>query len=107
MAATDPADLVDPTAKQAPAGVTREQAELMRSEMATLQKNIKLVEGALGPDHLRLVVAGRFVERLLRNDRLARYLDRNHGEILIEFRQIVAQLTQHAPTVEAQNGKSA
>ena len=107
LAATDSADLVDPTAKKAPAGVTREQAELMRSEMANLQKNIKLVEGALGPDHLRLVVAGRFVERLLQNDRLARYLGRRHGEILREFRQIVAQLTQHVLTAEAQNGGSA
>jgi hypothetical protein len=100
LAATDPADLVDPTAKKAPAGVTREQAELMRSEMANLQKNIKLIEGALGPDHLRLVVAGRFVERLLQNDRLARYLDRSHSEILGEFRQIVAQLAQHVPVAE-------
>ena len=107
LAATDSADLVDPRAKKATAGVTREQAELMRSEMANLQKNIKLVEGALGPDHLRLVVAGRFVERLLQNDRLARYLDRSHGEILGEFRQIVAQLTQHEPMAEARNGESA
>ncbi len=107
LAATEPSDLVDPTAKKTPAGVSREQAERMKSEMATLQKNIKLVEGALGPDHLRLVVAGRFVERLLQNDRLARYLDRSHGEILIEFRQIVAGLARHVPTAEAQNGESA
>ena len=103
LAATDSADLVDPTAKKAPAGVTREQAERMKSEMANLQKNIKLVEGALGPDHLPLVVAGRFIERLLQNDRLARYLDKNHGEILGEFRQIVAGLAQPAPTTEARS----
>jgi hypothetical protein len=46
------------------------------------------------------VVAARFVERLLQNDRLARYLYRSHGEILGEFRQIVAQLTQHVPVAE-------
>ena len=106
LAATGSADLVDPTARKAPAGVTREQAELMKSEMANLQKNIKLVERALGPDHLRLVVAGRFVERLLQNDRLARYLERNHGEIVGEFRQIVAQLTQQVPMAEARNGET-
>jgi hypothetical protein len=107
LAATDAADLVDPAAKKTPAGVTREQAERMKSEMANLQKNIKLVEGALGPDHLRLVVAGRFVERLLQNDRLTRYLDKNHGEILGVFRQIVAGLAQHAPMTEAGGGESA
>ena len=101
LAASDAADLVDPAAKKPPAGVTREQAERMKAEMANLQKNIKLIEGTLGPDHLRLVVAGRYVERLLQNDRLARYLDKNHGEILGEFRQIVAGLVQPASTTEA------
>jgi hypothetical protein len=37
----------------------------------------------------------------LQNDRLARYLDKNHGEILGEFRQIVAGLVQPAATTEA------
>ncbi len=106
LAASDAADLVDPAAKKTPAGVTREQAERMKAEMANLQKNIKLIEGTLGPDHLRLVVAGRYVERLLQNDRLARYLDKNHGEILSEFRQIVAGLAQQAPTTEARSSEA-
>ncbi|MCJ8140075.1 plasmid partitioning protein RepB C-terminal domain-containing protein [Falsirhodobacter halotolerans] len=106
LAASDATDLVDPTAKKPPAGVTREQAERMKAEMANLQKNIKLIEGTLGPDHLRLVVAGRYVERLLKNDRLARYLDKNHGEILGEFRQIVAGLAQPAPTTEARSSEA-
>ncbi|GAB1364054.1 plasmid partitioning protein RepB C-terminal domain-containing protein [Rhodobacter sp.] len=101
LAASDATDLVDPSAKKSPAGVTREQAERMKAEMANLQKNIKLIEGTLGPDHLRLVVAGRYVERLLQNDRLARYLDKNHGEILGEFRQIVAGLAQPVSSTEA------
>lgn len=96
LAATDAADLVDPAARKSPVGVTREQAERMKAEMASLQKNIKLIEGTLGPDHLRLVVAGRYVERLLQNDRLVRFLERNHQEILGEFRQIVAGLAQPA-----------
>jgi hypothetical protein len=96
LAATDPTDLVDPNSKKDTPGVSREQAERMKDEMANLQKNIKLIEGNLGTDHLRLVVAGRYVERLLQNERLARYLDKNHGEILGELRQIVGGL---APTI--------
>ena len=107
LAASDATDLVDPAAKKQPAGVTREQAERMKAEMANLQKNIKLIEGSLGPDHLRLVVAGRYVERLLQNDRLARYLDKNHGEILGEFRQIVAGLAQSVSSTEAGSSKGA
>lgn len=94
LAATDADDLVDPASKKEPVGVTREQAERMKAEMASLQKNIKLIEETLGPDHLRLVVAGRYVERLLTNDRLIRYLEKNHGEILGELKQIVAGLSR-------------
>lgn len=47
--ASDATDLVDPAAKKPPVGVTREQAERMKAEMANLQKNIKLI-GTLGPD---------------------------------------------------------
>lgn len=100
LAATDADDLVDPASKKEPVGVSREQAERMKAEMASLQKNIKLIEGTLGPDHLRLVVAGRYVERLLTNDRLVRYLEKHHGEILGELRQIVAGLTQPGPSPE-------
>jgi hypothetical protein len=101
LAATDPGDLIDPASKKETPGITHEQAERMKAEMANLQKNIKLIEGTLGPDHLRLVVSGRYVERLLQNDRLARYLDKNHGEILGEFRQIVAGLAKTVPSTEA------
>jgi hypothetical protein len=101
LAATDPGDLIDSASKKETPGITREQAERMKAEMANLQKNIKLIEGTLGPDHLRLVVSGRYVERLLQNDRLARYLDKNHGEILGEFRQIVAGLAKTVPSTEA------
>jgi hypothetical protein len=42
----------------------------------------------------------------LQNDRLARYLDKNHGEILGEFRQIVAGLVQPASTTEARRSET-
>ena len=100
LAATEAGDLVDPVAKKDP-GVSPEQAERMRTEMASLQRNIKLIEDTLGPDHLRLVVAGRYVERLLLNERLTRYLAKYHGEILNEFRKIVAHLGQLSARPEA------
>lgn len=100
LAATDAHDLVDPATRADALGVTREQAERMKAEMAGLQKNIKLIEGTLGPDHLRLVVAGRYVERLLTNERINRYLEKNHGDILGEFGRIVAALSRPEPSSE-------
>ena len=49
LAATDHLDLVDPSTKKEPAGVTREQAERMRAEMSNLQRNIKLIEDTSAP----------------------------------------------------------
>ena len=66
-------------------------------------KNIKLIEGTLGPDHLRLVVAGRYVERLLMNERINRYLEKNHGDILGEFGRIVTALSRPEPSSEGPN----
>ena len=107
LAATDRGDLVDSASRKETPGISREQAERMKAEMANLQKNIRLIEGSLGPDHLRLVVAGRYVERLLQNEKLARYLDRNHGEILGELRQIVAGLAKPAPSADASSKEDA
>lgn len=75
----------------------------MKAEMASLQKNIKLIEGTLGPDPLRLVVAGRYVERLLMTERINRYLEKNHGDILGEFGRIVAALSRPEPSSEGPN----
>ena len=100
LAATDLDDLVDPAARKEPAGVTREQAARMKAEMSSLQRNIKLIEGTLGPDHLRLVVAGRYVERLLQNDRIARYFEKYHPEIHDEFRNIVGRLEHVTSTAQ-------
>ena len=42
-----------------------------------------------GPDQLKLVVACRYIETLLSNPKLARYLTQHHRDILKEFQQIV------------------
>ena len=105
LVATDAGDLVDPVAKRNPPGVSPEQAERMRTEMASLQRKIKLIEATLGPDHLKLVVAGRYVERLLLNERLTRYLAKHHGEILNELQMIIAQLGQ--PPAHPEDGDQA
>jgi ParB-like chromosome segregation protein Spo0J len=96
LAATDPADLVDPASRKHPAGVTPDQVERMKAEMAGLQRNIKLIENTLGPDHLRLVVAARYIERLLLNERLSRYLEKHYTEIIAELRQIAAYAARPA-----------
>ena len=89
LAATSTADLVSPAKKKEIKGLSAEQVERMQSEMASLQRKVKLIEGSYGPDQLKLVVACRYIETLLGNPKLARYLTQHHQDILKEFQQIV------------------
>ena len=89
LAATSAADLVSPAKKKEIKGLSAEQVERMQSEMASLQRKVKLIEGSYGPDQLKLVVACRYIETLLGNPKLSRYLTHHHRDILKEFQQIV------------------
>ena len=52
------------------------------------QCEMKLIEDSYGPDHLNLVLARGYLVSLLNNDKVIRYLDQNHHEILNEFQKI-------------------
>ena len=61
----------------------------MERESASLDREFKLVEQTYGADHLDLVLATGYVNRLLSNARLVRYLAQHHPAILEEFQRIV------------------
>lgn len=69
-------------------GVTDEQLVLMQRESANLDREFRLIEESYGPDHLDLVLAKGYVGRLVGNDRVARYLEQHHKDILAELLQI-------------------
>jgi RepB plasmid partitioning protein len=57
-------------------------------ESANLDREFRLIEESYGPDHLDLVLAKGYLGRLANNERVARYLELRHKEILSEFIQI-------------------
>lgn len=73
-------------------GLTADQIALMEKESAKLQRNFKLIEKDYGADHLDLVLASGYVERLLSNARVVGYLAQCHPEILGEFQKLQDQL---------------
>ena len=98
LAATSGPDLVSLAKKKEITGLCAEQVERMQGEMASLRQKVKLIEGSYGPDQLKLVVACHYIETLLGNPKLSRYLTQNHRDILKEFQQIVdVTIRQHAP----------
>lgn len=71
-----------------PRGVTDEQLVLMQRESANLDREFRLIEESYGPDHLDLVLAKGYLGRLVNNERISRYLEQHHKDILSELLQI-------------------
>lgn len=88
LAATPQAQLVNPRRPKAVRGLTETQLALMERESAQLEREFKLVEQSYGTDHLHLVLAKGYLARLLANERVVRYLEQHHQELLAEFARI-------------------
>lgn len=71
-------------------GITAEQFSRMEREMAKVQGQYKLVEQNYGQDVLNLVLAQRYLEKLLANKLVARYLRQHQPDVLEQFEKIVA-----------------
>jgi hypothetical protein len=88
LAATPQDQLIDSVQPKKFNGISAEQIAQMESEMAKLQREMKLIEDSYGPDHLNLVLARGYLVTLLENPKVTRYLTQNHSEFLNEFRRI-------------------
>ena len=88
FAATPQDQLIDAGKPKSFKGISAEQIARMETEMAKLQREMKVIEDSYGPDHLNLVLARGYLVSLLGNDEVVRYLAQNHREILGEFRKI-------------------
>ena len=90
LALTPPDMLVDSAKPRKQTGVTPEQLARMEREMANVQGQYKLVEQNYGQDVLNLVLAQRYLEKLLANKLVAKYLRQHQPEVLEQFEKIVA-----------------
>jgi ParB-like chromosome segregation protein Spo0J len=96
LAATRQEDLARPERPKKVKGVTPEQMARMERELESLNKDFRAVEATFGDDVLHLVLASRYIERLIANDAISAYVEDKHPEILAEFHNIVAAGTLDA-----------
>jgi ParB-like chromosome segregation protein Spo0J len=89
LAATRQHDLVHPERPKKINGLTPEQMAKMEREMESLQRDFKVVEASYGDDFLNLVVATGYLNKLIGNTEIQRYLDSRYPELLQEFRVII------------------
>lgn len=95
LAATRPEMLIEKKSKL-PAEVSVEELARMEREMEKLFHDYKVVEDTLGETMLFLVVAKGYLARLLRNETISGYLNRFHGELLVELTAIMDAVSSDA-----------
>lgn len=88
LVAASPEDQLVTGRRKAVKGLTSDQIALMERESASLDREFKLVEQSYGTDHLDLVLATGYLNRLLGNARIVRHLAQHHAAILDEFQKI-------------------
>jgi len=88
LAATPREQLVFPDQPKKIKGLSEEQMARMESEMASLQREYRLIEENYGTDVLNLTFAKGYLGSLLGNAKIVRYLAQNHPEMLKEFQKI-------------------
>lgn len=89
LVATPAAALVEGQRPRRLNGVTPDQMARMEREMANLQGQYRLVEQSYGRDVLNLVLARGYLEKLLANAKVERYLKQLQPEVLEQFTAIV------------------
>lgn len=90
LAATKQSDLAKPDKPKEVGGMTTEQMARMERELESVNRDFKAVEDSFGDDVLHLVLASRYIGKIVANSNVSAYIDKRHPDILAEFRNIVA-----------------
>ncbi len=69
-------------------GLTEDQVATMQRESENVDRQFRLIEQSYSSDHLDLMLATGYVNRLLGNARVVRHLARHHADILGEFQKL-------------------
>jgi DNA-binding transcriptional MerR regulator len=91
LAATPQDQLVNPDKPKKVSGLSAEQMARMEAEMQSLQREYQLIEESYGTDVLNHTLATTYLRSLLNNKHVVKYLDQNHRDILLEFKNIVGE----------------
>lgn len=89
LAATKQSDLAKPDEPKKIGGMTSEQMAKMERELDNLNRDFKSIEDTYGDDVLHLVLASRYLGRLVDNGNIHEYLVKRHPEMLAEFQTII------------------
>jgi hypothetical protein len=69
-------------------GLTEDQVSTMQRESENVDRQFRAIEQTYSADQLDLMLAAGYVNRLLSNARVVRYLAQYHADILSEFQKL-------------------
>ncbi len=88
LAATPNGQLTNPKKAKNIKGLNSGQISRMENEMASVEREYRLIEENYRPDVLNHTFAKGYLNSLLSNVRVVRFLAKYHGEVLTEFQNI-------------------
>ena len=97
LAGTPQAQLATPQTPKRLKGMTAEAIMRMERELSRLQEAVSSIQDTYGQDHLHLTVVKGYLQKLISNDRVSRYLEQYQPELLVEFQKI-ADMTSTLPS---------
>jgi hypothetical protein len=86
-------ELLVPTPTTRSRNITSDEQSMMERETDELLKHVESVKANYGDDVLKLTAANKYVERLLANTRVRRYLAKHHEDTLAALEQVLADTT--------------
>ncbi len=89
LAGTLRAELVQPEKAKRLRRLRPDEIASVETEQRNIEKNFRLAEDGYSSNVLQLTVASRYIERLLGNEEVAKYLRKNNPEICSELERIV------------------
>jgi hypothetical protein len=87
VASTPDGELVAGKSRRVP-GLTEDQIATMQHESENVDREFRRIEQSYSSDNLDLMLATGYVNRLLSNVRVVRYLAQHHSDILSEFQKL-------------------
>jgi hypothetical protein len=90
LIATSPTKLAKPPNRRRIPGLLPEQKAHIARDMESLRQDFEAAKASYGSDVLSLLIASQYVSKLVENNGIKRYLERNCPEILEKFRTIVS-----------------
>lgn len=85
-------ELLIPATTKRTRTITPTQQAMMEQETDQMLKHADSIRANYGNDVLDLTAASRYVERLVSNQRIRRYLTKHHAETLVTLQQLLAEI---------------